>query len=479
MIMDYKIYKNSFILATLRVIEPIISMAVIIAISRVMGPESIGAYVFLIAFTSMFGTVSQMGLHALLVREVARNKERASIYLSSSIFIGIGTSTIIIIVMNASKGYFNLNPEINHCLLLLSFSLLPGFAVNTFDSIFMAFERADLIFYGQLTSTIIRVGVSLIAIWAGGGIFHLALIILFSGILTLILCIFMFKSYISKITYRVDFRISLDLMRNSWTFLLITVVSMVSARIDVLMLTRLTDMTQVALYSAAHKLFEMTMILPQAYFRSTFPELSRLSHSDSYSFRNMSKDMLRYTAFYILLAIPVILVVAPLIVDLLYGGKFSSSSKILQVLIIGLIPWGGARIFANILVTSNLQRYDLISGVFATAVNVVLNLILIPAFGGLGAAVALSCSLSSFCVLEFWYVRKVVNNLEITKILMWPLVGGSFVVLFTFVAKMGWVFAFLEIAVVTLGISIYFRKNGNCKRTIQNQIIILKSVIKS
>lgn len=477
--MDYRIYKNSFILAALRVIEPIISMAVIVAISRFMGPESLGAYSFMLIITGMFGAVSQMGLHALLVREVASNRERASVYLSSSIFIGICTSVIIIIVMNASKGYFNLNPEINYCLLFMSFNLLPGFAVNTFESIFLAFERMDLIFYGQLISNIFRVAASLVAIWRGGGIFHLVLIILFSCVFSLLLCSFMFNRCISKITYRVDFKTSLDLLRNSPTFLFITLVTILSARIDVLMLTKLTNMTQVALYSAAYKLFEMNMILPQAYFRSTFPQLSRLFRSNIDSFEKMSKDILRHASFYIFSTTAVILMAAPLVVYLLYGQKFSDSSRILEVLIIGLIPWGGARIFANVLVTSDLQRYDLISSIFATALNVVLNLILIPIYGGLGAAIANSCSLTMFFILEFWYVRKVIYNLSVRKVLMRPMMAGILVFVIIFAAKMSWGFAFTELAILSLVISIYFRKNVNVKESLASSIILFKNIVKS
>ena len=68
------VYKNSAVLTFLRLVEPGLAMVVIVAVSRVMGTEVMGGYAFIVTFISMFSVIGQMGLQALLTREVAADR---------------------------------------------------------------------------------------------------------------------------------------------------------------------------------------------------------------------------------------------------------------------------------------------------------------------------------------------------------------------------------------------------------------------
>src|SRR6266508_2501559 len=155
-VVNEKILRNSIILSALRILDPLCSMVLVITISRTLGPQTLGAYSFIVTFTSMFGAVSQLGLQELLVREVSRRKDLAAKYLSSANLIGMCSSALIIIALNHGKIYFGISGELQRIVLIMSFSVIPAFICYSFESVFMAFEKMHLIFYYQAVATTLR-----------------------------------------------------------------------------------------------------------------------------------------------------------------------------------------------------------------------------------------------------------------------------------------------------------------------------------
>jgi O-antigen/teichoic acid export membrane protein len=87
------------------------------------------------------------------------------------------------------------------------------------------------------------------------------------------------------------------------------------------------------------------------------------------------------------LSVPIALA-APLIVRLAYGMPFAAAGPILTVHI-----WSSIFVFLGVargqwLVNEGLQKFYLASTVVGAVVNILLNLVLIPSYGGLGAAYA-------------------------------------------------------------------------------------------
>jgi O-antigen/teichoic acid export membrane protein len=276
----------------------------------------------------------------------------------------------------------------------------------------------------------------------------------------------------------VELGVAMRLLRMSPTFLLITVVAVLSARLDVLILTKLTDMTQVALYAAAFKLFEATMIVPQSYMRASFPHLSSLFRSRPDAFARTTRDMLRHVLLYVFPTAAVTVALAPLLVSLLYGGKFASSAALLRILAIGLIPWTMGRTTANILLATNLQKYDLLSGVFTVVTSVALNVCLIPLYGATGAAFSSAAAWSVFFLCELYFSRRAGYPVAIAGAFGRPLLAGAGVFVIAWVGMLGWVYASLEWACLAAGALFYFRSEGN-RRKLSKPFVLFQEILKA
>jgi PST family polysaccharide transporter len=96
---------------------------------------------------------------------------------------------------------------------------------------------------------------------------------------------------------------------------------------------------------------------------------------------------------------------ARLIVHFLYGSQFLPAAPLLAVLIWSEIPVFFAAVVVNALIAKNQQRLLPIPTLVGAAVNVALNLVLIPRYGAIGSAYAtvISYTLAWMVVLLFSY----------------------------------------------------------------------------
>jgi len=436
------IYKNTFFLSMTRVLGQVLSMVVIVAITRKLGEEIYGQFAFIIAYANMFAMIAEFGLQTLIVREATSAKDRASTYFWSALLLGAGTSIVMIAVINFSVSvkYFTEVTEVNLCLRLMSIYILMFVTSYIFDGIFMAFEKMHLILYKDLIFHFFRIIGTLILVFFGFGLIYIISLHLLSFLLGIIACVHLFHRHIGKLTLKIDRGVALYFLKHSPTFLLITVVSMLPWRFDIMMLAKMLpdniNFVQVGIYTIAQKLFLQTMFLPQAYMKSCFPQISRLYRSDPEEFKKMSNTVIKYLCLFLFSFVAILYPLAPLPIKILFGQRFVDSIPVLRILICGLIPWGIARIFAYYLVAADKQKYDLIAGSSCAALNIALNLVLIPKMHAYGAAIATLSSLSLFCILSYWFAQRVVYKPPLLKILAVPIFLGVIVRGFVFIAML-------------------------------------------
>lgn len=175
-------------------------------------------------------------------------------------------------------------------------------------------------------------------------------------------------------------------------------------RIDQVMLHKMVSDQVLGNYVAAVRLTEFINLVPFAVMASLFPILSQTA-KDEDRFRHylrLSFRALMAIAFGVCIVIGLFAVP---IVRLLYGAKFAAAGPLLAVLIWSEVPVFFGVVIANGLIAKNLQNYLPLSTGFGAAVNVVLNLYLIPRWGAMGSAWATNVSELLAAVLLFLVFR--------------------------------------------------------------------------
>ena len=165
---------------------------------------------------------------------------------------------------------------------------------------------------------------------------------------------------------------------------------MVYLRIDQVMLREMVSPAELGIYSAAVKLAEVWYFIPMALCVSVMPDIVKArSVSDELFFGKLQKfyNVMAFIGYAI--AIPLTFSAAWL-VKLIYGEAYSRGGMMLALL-------GWSVLFVNMgiarsafLITMNWTRIHFFTVFLGAIVNIILNLILIPRYGGMGAVMA-SC----------------------------------------------------------------------------------------
>jgi PST family polysaccharide transporter len=155
-------------------------------------------------------------------------------------------------------------------------------------------------------------------------------------------------------------------------------------------------------YVAAVRVSELFEMLPTALMFTLAPVLA-VSVVDPEKFRGYVDRTFRY--FMVLAAglCVVMTVGAPIVVRVLYGKQFLPAAPLLAVLIWSEIAVFFAAVVANVMVARNQQNLLPIPTLAGAAINIGLNLVLIPRYAAMGSAWAtlISYTLAWMAVLLF------------------------------------------------------------------------------
>lgn len=174
-------------------------------------------------------------------------------------------------------------------------------------------------------------------------------------------------------------------------------------RVDVLMLNAMMTNAAVGLYSLAMTLIELTRVTVDSIAQVALPRQMEGDHDSAAAFTARTA---RLTLLFATGSVGLMCAVAPIVVPAVYGAAFAGSIPPLLGLAPGLVVLGGTRTVAAFLL--RLDRPVAMSAISVTAlaVNVILNLILIPAYGIVGCAVASSIGYGVLGGLQVtWFLR--------------------------------------------------------------------------
>ena len=157
--------------------------------------------------------------------------------------------------------------------------------------------------------------------------------------------------------------------------------------------------------------------------RSTYPVISRLYKN---SLNKLQEFLENYSRIMFIIGVPISfggLVLASPIINLIYGEIFKESVLPFQILIFSTALIYVSTIYAHSLQIGNKQKTHLLGMGLGALINIILNIILIPYYGLIAAAITTLAT--EFFILIFMYVNfSKIIKLPVLKYVYKPLIAS-------------------------------------------------------
>ncbi len=394
-------------------------------VARYLGPTNLGTLKYINAFVFLFSPLATLGMNNVVVRELVEHPEAKHEIIGTAFFLrvicGILTTMMVILVT------FIAPPADANVQLFIAISS-SVFLFKVFGVIDDWFQSQLESKYPVLSRNIILAVLSIAKI---GLIQYHAPLILFillpvieAALYSLLIVIFYGQrnNFHTILSWRLNTERAKYIFRESLPLLFTGIAVSLYLMADQVMLGQMVGNKAVGIYSVAVGLSEMWYMIPVIFSSSLYPTVIRLKQADKYQY---DKRLQQYYDLMALMAYVIIACVLPLahsVINSLYGSSYDAAVPILYVHL-----WTCLFTFIGIaqstwLTSEGLQKQNFIATALGAVLNVLLNLLLIPRFEGMGSAIATLISYASasyFFYLFFAETRE--NAWLMTKSLFLPL----------------------------------------------------------
>lgn len=424
-----KIAKNTSVLWSIRIIEPLINFLLVVTIARLLGAEGLGKYSFVLALQYIFQSIANLGMDPLVVREVSKDPSQLPKYFNNGIAISSTVSGLLIIVLNLFMYILGYDMETRLATLIISISFIPSTVTAFSESVFVAYEKMEYCAVLVLGETVLKAVLGVGMLKLGFGLIELISLITILRVAAAGASIITVKKRIARFPFTFNWVHCKEIGKFAPTFGLISLFSILYWRVDIMMLSKMAGMEQLGIYSAAYRFFAIAMVIPQGYSRAIFPVISRFAGEAIKRFGNGIATSTKYLAIVIFPVTAAICILSDQIIPIFFGNKYLESILALKLLTLGLLPYAFVRLLATIMIAGNQQRIDLRINIAGTLVNVVLNALLIPRLGYIGAALATIISLVFFLGAQLVWLRTQISLSTLLASLAKPFLGAVAMVL--------------------------------------------------
>jgi polysaccharide transporter, PST family len=384
-----KIVSNSGWLFADKIVRLGVGFFVSVWLARYLGPDQFGLLSYAMAFAALFASFTTLGHDGIVVRDLVREPSgRGEILGSAFVLRLVGGGLAAVLTVTA---VMLLRPDNSLVLWLVG--------IIAIGSVFQAVDVIDFWFQSQVAAkytvcarnsvflliSMVKVALILFAApllaFAASGLAEAALGAF--GLLIVYFC-----SGQRLISWRWSRLRAVRILRDSWPLSLGALSIAIYMRIDQVMLGEMAGDKAVGIYSAAVRLTEASYCIPVVIVSSLFPAILQSKAADeNFYYRRLQRLFSLMVALSLSIAVPVSLL-SGWIVATLFGDGFAEAGPILAIYV-----WASFFVFLGVAqgpwdLAENLTRLALFRLASGAGLNIVLNLLLIPVYGVIGAAVA-------------------------------------------------------------------------------------------
>ena len=419
-----RIVKNAVFGILASLIAGLVYLATVMIIAHKVSVVEFGKYSFVLAFAIFFQLVADAGLPRMMIREIAKNPEGFAPLVGAAVSLIWLASGVICLLVALIVPFLHFGMDVKVSALVMSFATLATFHAAGYSAVLRAFEDNELNYLGYVLHKILLLGLILLAIRFQTGLVGFVSAHLVSNLLLWYFYHIVVSHLYSRITLRIDVPL--------WKSLIVAALPMgggvmlrqLALQLDILILTWMTNLTTVGLFSGPYRISMALRVIPQTLSLPLYPLYSRTAHLSPERFREAYQWSMK---FFALISIPFaafFVAWSKPILRLALGDKFLPALPAMQLLGLGLVPFFLSTLFQYLFAALDQQRRFLISTCVGSALRILLLIILIPTFGFVGPAIAFVCAETVIVGIWMFQLTRLGFPANLGNVIWRPLAAG-------------------------------------------------------
>jgi O-antigen/teichoic acid export membrane protein len=401
--------KHSAIYGLGGLVSRILAVLLLPLYTRYLSPSDYGKVETLIALTTVVGIVLRFGIHSAFFRFYFDSKDPADRLrvVRTSFWFTMATATLgllggLALASPISQSLFGTTDDAE--LVMAAFvGLWAGMNYEQLTSLFRVEERSVAFVTASLANIFLTIGATLLLVVALDQGPIGVIVGNFTGTLLVYVVLLAYRR--EQLGLEFDRGLLREMNRFGIPLIPTALFLWVTNFSDRLFLVKLSDTQEVGLYSVGVRIASAMVLLLTA-FRLAWPAFAFSIDDDREAKRTYAFVLTYLVAFTTWVATGLALL-SPWIVDWIAAPAFAESSRVVGPLAFAAVAFGGYIVVAIGVGRAKRTQFNWVVTGLAAAVNIVLNLLLIPRYGMMGAAIATVAAYSTMFAGMTWWAQRV------------------------------------------------------------------------
>ena len=401
--------RHSLIYGIGGLVSRIVAVLLLPVYTHYLTPADYGKIETLIALTTVLGIVLRAGISSAFFRfyfDAADDTARRTVLRTSFWFtMGAGTLGLVLLLGFAgpiSDVLFGTTSAAN----LVRAAAVALWATVNYEqltSLFRVEERSVAFVCASLANIFLTIGITLVlVVWLDKGAVGV-IVGNFSGTLIVYFALLGFRR--EQLGLQFDRGLLREMNRFGIPLVPTALFLWVTNFSDRFFLVKLSDVSEAGLYSVGVRVASAMVLLLTA-FRMAWPAFAYSIRDEEEAKRTYAYVLTYMTVVTAWVALGLTLF-APWLVDLLAASRFAESSRVVGPLSFAAVAFGAYIVVAIGVGRIRRTQFNWIVTGAAAVVNVALNLILIPPYGMMGAAVATVAAYVTMAIGMAWWSQRI------------------------------------------------------------------------
>jgi len=390
-------------------------------ITNYLGPGGTGFYTTIITYLSFFIVIADFGLFSVAVREISKNQGAYRKILSNVFLIRLIsaiTAGLLAVFIIFLTGY---PAEIKYGVVIASLFLVFNLVSSVFDMLFQARLEMQKVALAEVISKIFALLSVILSVYLNLGFYFIVGTVSFAAILNFLIK-WLYSRKALSLTFRHDSSLILNIVKMAAPLGVVFIVNNIYFKIDSLMLFYYKGAIDVGIYAVSYRVLETTLFAGSYLSSSLKPLLSVSVNKDQ---EKTNKALSHGFIFLLFMAVCISIVCVTFsreIILFLSNKEFVSGAKASVILGFAPIFIYLSGMMGEIMIARDMRKSMILISSFILIFNILLNMLLIPKYGFVGAAASTLVSEIILLTISWWAVRRSIefdiDFIKITKLIL-------------------------------------------------------------